>query len=336
MRGDLVKDIRVVLIESLTTDGSPRLGGESNDHIRSLAAIEDELPPILVHAETMRIIDGMHRIRAAQLKGATSIEAEFFSGTEEEAFVIAVKSNISHGLPLTLADREAAAERLISLHPERSDRWLAATAGISAAIIASIRQSACLNSAPQDSRVGKDGKVRPLSSAEGRLAAQQAIMENPQASLRDIARISGVSPGTVRDVRRRMLSGEHPVPDATKQRRRTSSDAQNQPSAKSHEALESTDTRGPGTDHPRFVAARMTSLLAKLRKDPSIRQTETGRNLLRSLDASVQALEYCMEQITNIPPHSAYLIVEFTSHCSNEWTALGGRLKERLELESTE
>ena len=59
----------VVPVELLRHADSPRLDGESPDHIRTLAESGSDLPPILVHRETMRVIDGMHRLRAAILNG---------------------------------------------------------------------------------------------------------------------------------------------------------------------------------------------------------------------------------------------------------------------------
>ena len=61
---------------------SPRLGGANKDHIYSLACVQQEMPPILVRDETMQVIDGIHRLKVAQPNKATSIKAEFFSGTE--------------------------------------------------------------------------------------------------------------------------------------------------------------------------------------------------------------------------------------------------------------
>ena len=57
------------------------------EHIRSLAELQDELPPILVHRTTMRVIDGMHRLKAAILRGERTIEATFYDGDDAEAFV---------------------------------------------------------------------------------------------------------------------------------------------------------------------------------------------------------------------------------------------------------
>ncbi|MFC7729983.1 hypothetical protein [Actinomadura keratinilytica] len=69
------------------------------------------LPPILVHRRTMRVVDGMHRLRAARLQGRCEIGVRFVDGPDADVFVAAVRANIGHGLPLSLADREAAAAR---------------------------------------------------------------------------------------------------------------------------------------------------------------------------------------------------------------------------------
>jgi hypothetical protein len=58
----------------------------------------------------------MHRLRAATRTGRKEIEVEFFEGSEEKGFIQAVKANIVHGLPLTLADRRAGAARILFTH----------------------------------------------------------------------------------------------------------------------------------------------------------------------------------------------------------------------------
>ena len=199
-------------ISSLRAGDSPRLGGEDTQHIRLLAESEAPLPPIVVHRATMRIIDGMHRLRVAHLRGRRTIDVVFFDGTEDEAFVMAVQANMAHGLPLCRADREAAAARLLTRDPRRSDRWIASIAGLSAGTVAAIRRRSGRGGEPDAARIGQDGRVRPLNSAAGRQLARDAILQNPGASLREIATAAGISPTTVRDVRERLRRGEDPVP----------------------------------------------------------------------------------------------------------------------------
>ena len=117
-----------------------RVKGEDIKHVRALAEVEDELPPIVVHRATMQVIDGMHRVRAAILSGVAYIEALLFEGAEDEAFLLAVRLNVTHGLPLSRADRVAAAVRIIHSSPQWSDRAIARAAGLSDKTVASIRR----------------------------------------------------------------------------------------------------------------------------------------------------------------------------------------------------
>src|SRR4051812_30365190 len=86
-------DCSLMPISTLLPADSPRLAGEDMQHARLLADSDAELPPILVHRKTMRVIDGMHRIRAAVLRGEDKIKAKLFDGCEEAAFVLAVEAN---------------------------------------------------------------------------------------------------------------------------------------------------------------------------------------------------------------------------------------------------
>src|SRR5207302_2774758 len=111
----------VINIDALLPADSPRLEGEQPEQIHALAETDSQLPPILVHRPTMRVIDGMHRLRAVQLKGRKTIGVRFFDASEEEAFILAVQLNVEHGMPLTRADRKAAAQRIVMIRPQWSD-----------------------------------------------------------------------------------------------------------------------------------------------------------------------------------------------------------------------
>jgi hypothetical protein len=75
-------------ISSLLLDNSPRQGGENDDHVRVLAESHEQLPPIVVHGPSMRVIDGIHRVRAAIRRGEKKIRAKMYHGTDDEAFVL--------------------------------------------------------------------------------------------------------------------------------------------------------------------------------------------------------------------------------------------------------
>jgi ParB-like chromosome segregation protein Spo0J len=181
---------------------SPRLTGEDEDHARVLAATEATLPPILVHRPTMRVIDGMHRLHAAILLGSKTVRVRYFEGSTDDAFVLAVRANIGHGKPLTLAEREAASTRILVSHPEWSDRSIADACGLSSKTVGAIRRATTGMARPA-ARIGRDGRVRPLDTSQSRQHAAELLAKHPEASLRQVAQATGISPATVRDVRAR-------------------------------------------------------------------------------------------------------------------------------------
>lgn len=205
---DVEGPVTTVLVSALRAGHSPRQTGENLEHVRALADTQGDLPPIIVRRTDMRVVDGMHRLRAARLRGDTRIAVRFFDGDDREAFVLAVRTNVAHGLPLSLADRKAAAERIIVSHPQWSDRMIAAVSGLSAATIARIRGEHPELATP--ARVGHDGRVRPVDSKERRRVARAILLAEPTLSLREVARRAGISPETARSVRRRLP--EEPAP----------------------------------------------------------------------------------------------------------------------------
>lgn len=116
-------------VNQLVAGNSPRLAGESGAHVWALAQVIDFTPPILVHQSTMRVIDGMHRLRAAMLIGRPTVRARLIDCSEAEIFVLAIQENTRHGLPFSLRDREAAALRLLASVTNWSDRMIAETVG---------------------------------------------------------------------------------------------------------------------------------------------------------------------------------------------------------------
>jgi ParB-like chromosome segregation protein Spo0J len=151
----------MVEIVSLRPADSPRKVTVDEEHIRNLAQVGVDLPPILVHRPTMRIIDGMHRVQAAKLNGKDTIRACFVDCPEDEVFILAVRTNIAHGLPLSLVDREAAAARVLLSHPMWSDRAIAEITGLSAKTVCAIRRRSSTEESQQSNmRYGRDGRAR--------------------------------------------------------------------------------------------------------------------------------------------------------------------------------
>ncbi|WP_262402733.1 ParB N-terminal domain-containing protein [Actinomadura sp. CNU-125] len=215
-----VDDLPVVRLElaALTMSESPRRGGIDAEHVEALAAVQEDLPPIIVHRPTMAVLDGRHRVRAAARRGATTIAARLFQGDGDDAFVLAVRANVTHGLPLPMADRKRAAERIVASHPQWSNRMIASVTGMAPGTVADVRRRA--GGEPAAVRVGQDGRARPVNGAERRGGASELINDNPDMSLRQVARAVGISPETARDVRNRLRRGEDPLATGVRHRPR--------------------------------------------------------------------------------------------------------------------
>ncbi|MBC3839512.1 ParB N-terminal domain-containing protein [Streptacidiphilus sp. 4-A2] len=143
------------------------------------------LPPILVQESNSRIVDGMHRFEAAKIRGEQTIQVRLINCTDEDAFILAVKANTWHGLPLSRADRMTGARQIVQWHPDWSDRAIGVATGLSAKTIAGIRRDSADFGQQLGKRLGRDGKRRPLTAAEGRRRAAEYIAVHPEASLRE-------------------------------------------------------------------------------------------------------------------------------------------------------
>ena len=162
-----------VPVASLVPGFHLRHEGTDAAHVRLLAdaAGSVKLPAILVQRRGSRIIDGMHRVEAAKLRGEWTISARLVDCTDSEALVLAVRSNTLHGLPLSRADRISSAKRILAAHIDWSDRAVAGITGLSAKSIASLRNSATGDTQFDGKRLGRDGKRRPVMPARGQAAS---------------------------------------------------------------------------------------------------------------------------------------------------------------------
>lgn len=201
-----------IRIEDLRTALTPRLGPADSRHAVLLAQNYEQLPPILVHRNRMTIIDGTHRVLAARMLGHRVVTADFFEGSEVEAYVESVRANREHGKPLTLVEREYAARRVVSLFPEWSDRRIAELCGLSPKTIGGIRRRSTAGTPQLSGRVGLDGKTRPCDPISRRMNVARLLEEQPKATVRWLAEQAGTSQATVIDVRLRLQQGKSPFP----------------------------------------------------------------------------------------------------------------------------
>ncbi|MFJ7592396.1 ParB N-terminal domain-containing protein [Streptomyces sp. NPDC097617] len=298
-----------VAIRTLLAADSPRSVQVDESHAQALAHSGRTLPPLLVHRPTMRIIDGTHRLRAAVLRGQDTVAVTYFDGSAEDAFVLSVEANISHGLPLTQAERTTAALRILRSHPDWSDRGIARRTGLAARTVGTLRRREPPGPAPP-ARVGQDGRVRPADPVRGREAAARLLAGRPTASLRQIAREAGIAPSTVRDVRRRIGEGADPVPAAQRRSAETSAPA-------------------PPPVPPRGRGQPLPALVTGLCKDPLLRLSEAGRLLLRMLDLQVSGLRQWERIVAAIPPYRVETAAAAAAQCARDWQELSDELRRR-------
>lgn len=233
-------------VEQLKVGHHLRAGGLDESHVGALAELEGRWPPLLVWAEQPNavpdvVIDGAHRLAAARKLGHPTVSVVVFHGTADEAFVEAVRSNVGHGLPLSMADRTRAGERILANHPDWSDRRIAEACALSPHTVARLRSShpgartataplAPVGTSPGaarkesaavveragtvvdiESRLGRDGRCRPAQPGMVRERVVEALRANPGGSLREIAGVAKVSPETVRRIRREVDGAPPPA-----------------------------------------------------------------------------------------------------------------------------
>jgi ParB-like chromosome segregation protein Spo0J len=297
-------------LSRLSSVHSPRTSGEDPEHVETLLSAEGQLPPILVHRPTMQVLDGLHRLKAARVRGDKKIVARYVDGTESDAFVLAVEANVRHGLPLSLADRKRAAVQIIGTHPQWSDRRVASATGISAGTVGDLRRHGGEDG--NEARIGRDGRIRPVDGSEGRRLAAELIRNDPGLSLRQVARQVGISPETVRDVRGRLERGESPTPDGSRRVR-----------AEPH------PLRWTEADFGRALDRDRLAVLERLKADPALRLSETGRILLRMLAMhSIDGQEWG-RILRGVPPHLCGVVAGFARDHARVWAEFADHLEDR-------
>jgi len=323
---DAATRVVAVPILSLRPADSPRLNGEDKRHILRLAQMDTPLPPILVDKRTMRVIDGMHRLMAASLQGREAIDVVFFDGSESDIFLRAVQDNVTHGLPLSQADRRAAVKRIIASHPNLSDRAISQVAGLAAKTVATIRKQSA--DAPQSKgRLGMDGKVRPLNYMEGRKRAAQMFTQQPDASLRSVARSAGISPATALDVRKRLERGEVPAPERLKTP---------VPVVAIGEGAKDDTPASHSGPQPAFRSSPTSQIpiavVKKLLRDPSLWNNERGKGMLRLLHVNAVGAEQLPEVAATVPPHCARIVVQLARQYAKMWYDFATELDRRARI----
>ncbi|MFH8612588.1 ParB/RepB/Spo0J family partition protein [Streptomyces sp. NPDC018029] len=313
-----------------------RQGGINAAYLQLLveASGRSQLPPVLVQKDGWRIIDGLHRLEAAKLCGDHSIKARLIDCSDAEALVIAMKANSAHGLPLSKADRIGGAERVLRAHPEWSDRAIASVTGLSAKTIAALRERSALATPPGGQRLGLDGKLRSVTAGEGRRRAAAYIHAHPDATLREVARETEVSLGTVHDVSARLRRGVSPERNGL---RGTGARLTLHPADRAVETPAAGHAQAPAAEDPppRRTGAPADeppvweTVAAKVANDPCIRYTAGGKEFLQWMAQHAGDPDGWRELVGAVPPHWVGVIAPIAESVSKEWSLFAERLRGR-------
>jgi hypothetical protein len=295
-------------IEMLRDADSPRLAGVDEGHVRTMAATGAELPPIVVHRATMKVIDGMHRLHVARLKDQDSVEIRYFDGTEWEAFLLAVELNMRHGLPLTLSDRKQSAMRILQGHPEWSDRAIGVRTGLSGKTVGALRRRYAEHIAQAPVRVGRDGRVRRLSPRRGRQRTAGMYPGELELPLNDVNRPAALAVASARDNRKAPVAWRQPPP-----------------------AAEETPRTGKRGLCPLAPVVDPVKQLESLKRDPALKYSDDDREMIRWLDARI-IRKTDPGLVLRAPAHQAKKIADMARACAAQWT----RIAMRMDLLSDE
>jgi ParB-like chromosome segregation protein Spo0J len=289
-----------VEIDKLHFGLSPRNCEQDPEHVVVLAGILSTLPPITVHAPSMLVIDGVHRVLAARSVGRKTIPAVFFHGTETDAALQAIYFNVAHGKPLTFAEREAAASKVLRMHPTWSDRRIATICGVSPKTVARLRTESMDVGAETRGRVGRDGKMRAVDPVAVRERIAEALRANPNASNRSIAAENGTSHRTVRDVRERL-------------------------------------ERGDDILSPRLAARRQQEEeAAPLRGDRALTSLPGGAAFTDWLESRMVASDdEWLPFVETVPVSRVYELADTARRCAGTWQRLASALEDRISRTST-
>jgi ParB-like chromosome segregation protein Spo0J len=203
--GEPPPTVRAVELALLRPAPDIRLIDEGHVHV--LMDVMDRLPPIVVVADTLTLVDGMHRVEAALRKGRTHLLAEHVELAPGEVLAERIRRNVAHGLPLSVAERKRAAQHLLAEDPARSNALVARLAGVSTSTVRRLRGCPGPPENDLDTVLGLDGKRYSRRIAARREAALTLLRREPGLSDRAIAKQVRLSPTTVGALRRAAHGG---------------------------------------------------------------------------------------------------------------------------------
>jgi hypothetical protein len=163
METDTQRQLLELPVARILVDASlqPRVGGLDADHVAALEENPEAWPPLVVVDDGgYRLVDGFHRLAAAQNLGLEIVRVEVHEMPDDgDVRGLAFRLNAAHGRPLTLADRRTEAERRLHADPAVSNMEVARATALSPTTIATIREQLEVSEAipATDQRVSRAG-----------------------------------------------------------------------------------------------------------------------------------------------------------------------------------
>jgi len=181
-----IQNIRIsdLLLDNTDTQMRERLNTEAvEEYAEKLREDPSSLPPVSVCTATegkFFLVDGWHRITAAQSCGLTDFRAEIVGKGKEEAITHALRANSKNSVQLTNADKQK--KVIFALHrygQEESNSKIAARCCVSEGMVRQHRNHAGIQ-AP-DKVVGRDEKRYPAKREKrnGAMSSVQMARTNP-------------------------------------------------------------------------------------------------------------------------------------------------------------
>lgn len=143
-----------------------------------------------------------------------------------------------------------------------------------------------------------------------------------RALLREIAGAAGISPATAKDVRDRLRRGE----DLAALR----AEPKDRNAERATAGGTRIDDRGNG-ESPGGERSLDWSL-HRLTRDPSLRYSEPGRRLLRTLELHARGPDAVAELIDAAPAHCGYLVAKLVRQYARQWLDLADALERAPDL----
>lgn len=198
---DIRQDVKINARESINADvvadyELSLFEGANEKRMTSKAKKPDPIQPALLRAAPgsnagYYILDGWHRIAAAEKKGVLEIGVTIYNSnrmySEQEARLMAATVNAAHGLRRSSADKRKAVTIFLMDDPNRSDALIARLASVSNSLVAVTRQE-----------LVEAGTIPAVDNAQQRIAKalDKAKAEGKKPSVRQLAKDAGVSPTT--------------------------------------------------------------------------------------------------------------------------------------------